>query len=205
MNGYVYNLNKEIVVRAPLYSILRSLRYHNGDMWLKCCQKSHLFSSKIFANSLMHSVFLTVRHLPFSITCECCVEFKVKTWQNCCQGFLAKMVWKLAISHFSSVWEGRSVQSFWTRVLPSVCSLDLLFGHNLVSVAVVVFLHSLITHYLRTLQSNLTEITNSRNEAVCFIVCNLDCSDIWWSYMHKINQSFKPIIYKKKSNQNIVI
>ena len=99
---------------------------------------------------------------------------------------------------FSSVWEGRSVQSFWTRVLPLVCSLDLLFGHNLVSVAVVVFLHSLITHYLRTLQSNLTEITNSRNEAVCFIVCSLDCSDIWWSYMHKINQSFKPIIYKKK-------
>lgn len=85
-----------------------------------------------------------------------------------------------------------------TCVLPLVCSLDLLFGHNLVSVAVVVFLHSLITHYLRTLQSNLTEITNSRNEAVCFIVCNLDCSDIWWSYMHKINQSFKPIIYKKK-------
>lgn len=85
-----------------------------------------------------------------------------------------------------------------TCVLPLVCSLDLLFGHNLVAVAVVVFLHSLITHYLRTLQSNLTEITNSRNEAVCFIVCNLDCSDIWWSYMHKINQSFKPIIYKKK-------
>ena len=109
LNGYVYNLNKEIVVRAPLYSILRSLRYHNGDMWLKCCQKSNLFSSKIFANSLMHSVFLTVRHLPFSITCECCVEFKVKTWQNCCQGFLAKMVWKLAISHFSSVWEGQEM------------------------------------------------------------------------------------------------
>lgn len=102
---------------------------------------------------------------------------------------------------FSSVWEGRSVQSFWTRVLPLVCSLDLLFGHNLVSVAVVVFLHSLITHYLRTLQSNLTEITNSRNEAVCFIVCNLDCSDICWSYMHKINQSFKPIIYKKNQTK----
>lgn len=88
-----------------------------------------------------------------------------------------------------------------TCVLPLVCSLDLLLGHNLVAVAVVVFLHSLITHYLRTLQSNLTEITNSRNEAVCFIVCNLDCSDIWWSYMHKINQSFKPITYQKNQTK----
>ena len=38
---------------------------------------------------------------------------------------------------------------------------------------------TLPNYSLRTLQSNLTEITNSRNEAVCFIVCNLDCSDIW--------------------------
>lgn len=173
---------------------------------VKCCQKSHLFSSKIFANSLMHSVFLTVRHLPFSITCECCVEFKVKTWWNCCQGFLAKMVWSWQFHILVLYGRAKKCTKFLnTCVLPLVCSLDLLFGHNLVAVAVVVFLHSLITHYLRTLQSNLTEITNSRNEAVCFIVCNLDCSDIWWSYMHKINQSFKPIIYKKKSNQNIVI
>ena len=173
---------------------------------VKCCQKSHLFSSKIFANSLMHSVFLTVRHLPFSIMCECCVEFKVKHDEIAVKVSLLR--WCESWQFHILVLYGRAkkcTKFLNTCVLPLVCSLDLLFGHNLVAVAVVVFLHSLITHYLRTLQSNLTEITNSRNEAVCFIVCNLDCSDIWWSYMHKINQSFKPIIYKKKSNQNIVI
>lgn len=55
----------------------------------KRCRKQRSFSTKSFATISIRLPFSTIQHIPFGMTWESCVEFKVKAWINCCPGFLA--------------------------------------------------------------------------------------------------------------------